>query len=49
MARTFLSELKTTLDSCINELEEIHYLFCKNPALTLPGAVSSLSKTISGL
>ena len=31
MAHIFLSDLKTTLDNCIAELEEIHFMFCKNP------------------
>ena len=31
MAQTFLSKLKTTLNDCINELDKIHFLFCKNP------------------
>lgn len=32
MAYCFLSDLKTTLDSCIAELDEIHFMFCQNPA-----------------
>ncbi|MFW5650674.1 hypothetical protein [Acetivibrio ethanolgignens] len=31
MARIFLSDLKVTLDNCIAELVEIHFMFCKNP------------------
>lgn len=31
MAHFFLSDLKATLDNCIAELEEIHFMFCKNP------------------
>lgn len=31
MADFFLSNLKSTLDSCITELDEIHSLFCRNP------------------
>lgn len=31
MAHIFLSDLKATLDNCITELEEIHFMFCKNP------------------
>lgn len=31
MARFFLSDLKATLNNCIAELEEIHFMFCKNP------------------
>ena len=31
MTHIFLSDLKTTLDNCIAELEEIHFMFCKNP------------------
>jgi len=31
MAHIFLSNLKTTLDNCIAELDEIHFMFCKNP------------------
>lgn len=31
MAHIFLSDLKTALDNCIAELEEIHFMFCKNP------------------
>ena len=31
MAHIFLSDLKKTLDNCIAELHEIHFMFCKNP------------------
>ena len=31
MAHIFLSNLKSTLDNCIAELEEIHSMFCQNP------------------
>ena len=31
MAQIFLSDFKATLDNCIAELEEIHFMFCKNP------------------
>lgn len=31
MAHIFLSDLKATLGNCIAELEEIHFMFCKNP------------------
>lgn len=31
MVHIFLSDLKATLDNCIAELEEIHFMFCKNP------------------
>lgn len=31
MAHIFLSHLKTTLDDCIDELDQIHFMFCKNP------------------
>ena len=31
MADIFLSDLKMALDHCITELDEIHFLFCKNP------------------
>ena len=31
MTHIFLSDLKATLDNCIAELEEIHFMFCKNP------------------
>lgn len=31
MAHIFLSDLKATLDNCIAEVEEIHFMFCKNP------------------
>lgn len=31
MAHIFLSDLKATLDNCIDELEEIHFMFCQNP------------------
>ena len=31
MAHIFLLDLKATLDNCIAELEEIHFMFCKNP------------------
>ena len=29
MAQNFLSDLKMTLDNCIAELDEIHFMFCK--------------------
>lgn len=31
MADFFLSNLKSTLDNCITELDDIHSLFCRNP------------------
>lgn len=31
MAYIFLSDLKTTLNNCIAELDEIHFMFCQNP------------------
>ena len=31
MAHIFLSNLKSTLDNCITELDEIHSMFCRNP------------------
>ena len=31
MDHFFLSDLKATLNNCIAELEEIHFMFCKNP------------------
>ena len=31
MPDTFLLDLKQTLESCISELDSIHYLFCKDP------------------
>ena len=31
MAHIFLAQLKATLDNCIDELEQIHFLFSKNP------------------
>ncbi len=31
MADFFLSNLKSTLDNCITELDEIHSMFCHNP------------------
>lgn len=31
MADIFLSDLKMTLDHCITQLDEIHFMFCKNP------------------
>lgn len=31
MAQNFLSDLKITLDGCIAELDEIHFMFCQNP------------------
>lgn len=31
MAQNFLSDLKMTLGNCIAELDEIHFMFCKNP------------------
>lgn len=31
MAHIFLPDLKATLDNCIAELDEIHFMFCQNP------------------
>ena len=31
MTHIFLSNLKSTLDNCITELDEIHSMFCRNP------------------
>ena len=31
MADHFLSDLKTTLDNCIAQLDKIHFMFCQNP------------------
>lgn len=31
MAHIFLSQLKTALNNCIDELEQIHFLFSRNP------------------
>ena len=31
MAHSFLSQLKTALNNCIDELEQIHFLFSRNP------------------
>ena len=31
MAQNFLSDLKLTLDNCIADLDEIHFMFCQNP------------------
>lgn len=31
MAHIFLSRLKTALNNCIDELEQIHFLFSRNP------------------
>ena len=31
MADFFLSNLKSTLDNCITELDKIHSMFCRNP------------------
>ena len=31
MADFFLSNLKSTLDNCITELDEIYSMFCRNP------------------
>ena len=31
MTHFFLSDLKSTLDNCIAELEEIHFMFCEHP------------------
>ena len=31
MADFFLSDLKSTLDNCITELDKIHSMFCRNP------------------
>lgn len=31
MAHSFLAQLKAVLDNCIDELEQIHFLFSKNP------------------
>ena len=31
MAHIFLSQLKTALNNCIDELAQIHFLFSRNP------------------
>lgn len=31
MAQNYLSNLKSTLDNCIAELDDIHFMFCQNP------------------
>ena len=31
MTQNFLADLKTTLENCIAELDEIHFMFCQNP------------------
>ena len=31
MAHIFLTQLKATLDNCLDELEQIHFLFSRNP------------------
>ena len=31
MAQNFLADLKMTLENCIAELDEIHFMFYKNP------------------
>lgn len=31
MAHIFLSQLKTALNNCLDELEQIHFLFSRNP------------------
>lgn len=31
MAHIFLSQLKTALNNCFDELEQIHFLFSRNP------------------
>ena len=33
MADFFLSNLKSTLDNCITELDEIHSMFCRNHSM----------------
>lgn len=37
MADFFLTNLKSTFDSCITELDEIHSMFCRNPDQPLTG------------
>lgn len=49
MADFFLSNLKSTLDNCITELDEIHSMFCRNPEVILPGTANFLSASIFSL
>lgn len=46
MAQNFLSDLKLTLDNCIADLDEIHFMFCQNPEADLQEIVNSLSMII---
>ncbi len=49
MADFFLSNLKSTLDNCITELDEIYSMFCRNPKVILLGTANFLSASIFSL
>lgn len=37
MTQNFLADLKTTLENCIAELDELHFMFCQNPEADFTG------------
>ncbi len=49
MADFFLSNLKSTLDNCITELDEIHSMFCRNPESDFTRNRNFLSASIFSL
>ena len=49
MADFFLSNLKSTLDNCITELDEIHSMFCRNPESDFTRTANFLSANIFSL
>ena len=42
MAHIFLSQLKTSLNNCIDELEQIRFLFSRNPETRLMKGLLSM-------
>ena len=37
MTQNFLADLKTTLENCIAELDELHFMLCQNPEADFTG------------
>ena len=37
MTQNFLHDLKPTLENCIAELDELHFMFCQNPEADFTG------------
>ena len=49
MAHIFLSQLKAILDNCIDELEQIHFLFSRNPEVVSKTTCFFVSKSYINL